>query len=104
MIIYDEQKNFSHTLGCKNKVSWFYDFSMRNCWNCFHNWVHQAATEPQESEEKADFQKIANWLAMKSKKICDLVMTAWFTLEEAPKIKSVNPKAKLLAGLTVNWV
>lgn len=82
---------------------------MSNCWNCFHNWVHQATTEPQESEQKADFPKIASWLAMKegiisSKKPYGLVMTAWYTPEEAKQIKSVNPKAKLLAGLTVNEV
>ncbi len=31
-------------------------------------------------------------------------MTAWFTPKKAEQIKSINPEAKLLAGLTVNWV
>ncbi|MBU0461009.1 MAG: putative glycoside hydrolase family 15 protein [Nanoarchaeota archaeon] len=66
--------------------------------------------DPEETyEEKADFPKIASWLAKKdeitaNKNPYDLVMTAWFTPEEAEQIKSTNPKAKILAGLSVNWV
>jgi hypothetical protein len=73
----------------------------------------QQETQPQkflqESEERADFPKIASWLAKKEeiisgKKPYDLVMAGWFTPEEARQIRSTNPKAKLLAGLTTNWV
>jgi len=53
--------------------------------------------------------KIASWLAKKeeiiaSRKPYDLVMTAWFTPEEAAQIRLQNPDVILLAGLTVNWV
>jgi hypothetical protein len=56
-----------------------------------------------------DYPKISSWLAKKdeiisSGKSFDLVMTAWFTLEEAVQIKSNNPNAKLLAGLSINWI
>jgi hypothetical protein len=55
------------------------------------------------------YPKIASWLAkkeeiIKSGKPYDLVMSSWFTPEEAEKIKSRNPNAKLLAGLTISWV
>ncbi len=52
--------------------------------------------------------RIASWLAKKddiiaSGKPFSLVMTAWFTPEEAAAIKKNNPDALLLAGLTLNW-
>ncbi|MBN1211578.1 MAG: hypothetical protein JXA92_03295 [candidate division Zixibacteria bacterium] len=52
---------------------------------------------------------IASWLAKKdeiiaSRKPYDMVMSGWFTPEEAHQIKSHSPEARLLAGLTVNWV
>ena len=55
------------------------------------------------------YPEIASWLAKKeeiidSGKPYSLVMTAWFTPEEAARVKSQNPDAKLLAGLTTNWV
>ncbi len=53
--------------------------------------------------------KIASWLAKKdeiiaSRKPYALVMSGWFTPEEAAQIKSFSPDALLLAGLSVNWV
>jgi hypothetical protein len=53
--------------------------------------------------------RIASWLAKKdeiiaSQKPYALVMSGWFTPEEASQIKAVSPKALLLAGLSVNWV
>lgn len=62
-----------------------------------------------EPEEAADYPKIASWLAKKeelieSKKPFDLVMSAWFTPEEATQLKANNPDALLLAGLTTTWV
>ncbi len=55
------------------------------------------------------FPKIASWLAKKdeitaSQKPYGLVMTAWFTPEEAAQIKTQNPDAVLMAGLSFNWV
>jgi hypothetical protein len=69
--------------------------------------VHKNGASKQT--KTADFPKIASWLAKKeeiiaSKKPYDLVMTAWFTPEEAEKIKRQNPNALLLAGLSLNWV
>ncbi len=63
----------------------------------------------QETGAEFNFPKIASWLAKKDEIIAgkhpyDLVMTAWFTPEEAEKIKVANPNAKILAGLSVNWV
>ena len=51
---------------------------------------------------------IASWLAKKeqliaSKKPYCMVMAGWFTPEEASQIKSINPDAILLAGLSVNF-
>ena len=75
-----------------------------------------SSTQPVENNKQSiwsgqygTYPKIASWLAKKdeiiaSKKPYDLVMTAWFTPEEAAMIKSQNPDAVLLAGLTVNWV
>lgn len=53
--------------------------------------------------------KIASWLAKKdqiiaSQKPYDLVMSGWFTPEEATALRAVNPNMKLLAGLSINWV
>ncbi len=67
----------------------------------------QEQTQSPEAK-KADFPKIASWLAKKeeiisSKKPYSLVMSGWFTQEEADEIKTTNPEAKLLAGLSVNW-
>ncbi len=65
--------------------------------------------ESERPDREADFPKIASWLAKKDEIIAgkhpyDLVMTAWFMPEEAEKIKEANPGAKILAGLSVNWV
>lgn len=62
-----------------------------------------------ESKPEENFPKIASWLSKKDEIIAGqhpygLVMTAWFTPEEAGKIKLANPGAKILAGLSVNWV
>jgi len=53
--------------------------------------------------------KIVSWLAKKeeiirSRKPYDFVMTAFFTPEEAKKIRAQSPNVKLLAGLSLNWV
>ena len=63
----------------------------------------------QATEKPVDFPKIASWLAKKdeiidSGKPFDLVMTAWVTPEEASGIRKNNPDAKILAGLTTNWI
>ncbi len=63
----------------------------------------------EETEETGDYPKIASWLAKKeelieSGKPFDLVMTAWFTPEEAAQLRDNNPDALLLAGLTTTWV
>jgi hypothetical protein len=55
------------------------------------------------------YPKLASWLGKKDeiiagKKPYDLVMTAWFTPEEAALLKSQNPGIILLAGLSLNWV
>lgn len=60
-------------------------------------------------QSSSDFPKIASWLAKKdeiieSNKPYDLVMTAWFTPEEASAIRQANPDVILLAGLSANWV
>ncbi|MFA5302930.1 MAG: putative glycoside hydrolase [Candidatus Nanoarchaeia archaeon] len=56
-----------------------------------------------------EFPKIASWLAKKdeiiaSEKPFSLIMSGWFTETEAANIKLINPNAKLLAGLSTNWV
>jgi hypothetical protein len=61
------------------------------------------------SKQSGTYPKIASWLAKKdeiiaSKKPYDLVMSSWFTPEEAAAIKAQNPNAVLLAGLSINWV
>ncbi len=55
------------------------------------------------------YPKIANWLAkkdeiIKNKRPYDLVMSGWFTPDEARKLKAINPNVKLLAGLSIAWV
>jgi len=64
---------------------------------------------PEVAEPVDDYPKIAVWLAKKDEVIAsgkpyDLVMTAWFTPEEASQIRAQNPDVKLLAGLTLNWI
>jgi len=55
------------------------------------------------------YPKIASWLAKKDEIITggkpyDLIMSGWFTPEESAQIKSQNPRAVILAGLSANWV
>jgi len=70
----------------------------------------EAAPAPaQPAELTNSHPAIASWLAKKDQLIAsgkpyDLVMAGWFTPEEASQLKSNNPGAILLAGLTVNWV
>jgi len=76
----------------------------------------ETAVEPESpqpvappAEISADYPKIASWLVKKDEIIAagkpyDLVMSGWFTPEESSMIKSVNPDAVILAGLSVNWV
>lgn len=69
----------------------------------------QSVNPVQEENEMIKYPKIASFLAKKddvinSEKAFDLVITGWITPEEASKIKSKNPDAILLSGLTVNWV
>ncbi|MFC2008964.1 putative glycoside hydrolase [Chloroflexota bacterium] len=70
----------------------------------------EAAPPPRLPAELANrHPAIASWLAKKDQLIAsgkpyDLVMAGWFTPEEASQLKSNNPGAILLAGLTVNWV
>jgi hypothetical protein len=61
------------------------------------------------SKHYGKYPKLASWLGKKDeiiagKKPYDLVMTAWFTPEEAALIKNQNPDVILLAGLSINWV
>ena len=56
-----------------------------------------------------EYPKIASWLAKKdeiiaSEKPFDLIMTGFVMPDEAEKIKSQNPNAILLAGLSTNWI
>jgi hypothetical protein len=65
--------------------------------------------QPVQSPEPQEYPKIASWLAKKDEIIASgrpyaLVMSGWFTPQEAEKIRSQNPRVLLLAGLTVNWV
>jgi len=65
--------------------------------------------EIDEPEKPQDFPKIASWLAKKeelieSQKPYDLVMSAWFTPEEAEDLRENNPDVLILAGLTTTWV
>lgn len=82
---------------------------------CVQQEKQPTPTKPAETIEPAQeipgprYPKIASWLAKKdeiinSGKPYDLVMTAWFTPEEAAQIKAQNPDAILLAGLSLNWV
>lgn len=63
----------------------------------------------EESKKPPDFPKIASWLAKKeelieSGKPYDLVMSGWFTPEEAAELRENNPDVLILAGLTTTWV
>lgn len=63
----------------------------------------------QEPDYLPEYPRIASWLAKKdeiiaSQKPYSLVMSGWFTQEEALLIKSHSPDAVLLAGLSINWV
>jgi hypothetical protein len=60
-------------------------------------------------EAASDYPKIASWLAkndelLESGKPYDLVMSGWFTPEEAAQYRANNPDVLLLAGLTTTWV
>ena len=68
-----------------------------------------SATLSPKPEPADGYPRIASWLAKKeeiiaSQKPYNLVMSGWFTAEEASQIRSQNPVALLLAGLSVNWV
>jgi hypothetical protein len=61
------------------------------------------------SGQLLEYPKIASWLAKKdeiiaSEKPYSLIMSGWFTPEESAQIKSRNPRAIILAGLSANWV
>jgi Hypothetical glycosyl hydrolase family 15 len=65
--------------------------------------------EIEETEKTPDFPKIASWLAKKeelieSQKPYFLVMSGWFTPEEAAELRENNPEVLILAGLTTTWV
>ena len=65
--------------------------------------------DSEESKKPPDFPKIASWLAKKeelieSGKPYDLVMSGWFTPEEAAELRENNPDVLILAGLTTTWV
>jgi len=53
---------------------------------------------------------LAIWLAKKNELIehdsaaYDLVMSAWFEPQESEEIRARHPSAKLLAGLSLNWI
>ena len=69
--------------------------------------VGELPEEPVEAGRQ--YPKIASWLAKKdelidSGKPYGMVMTAWFTPEEAAQLKAQSPDVKLFAGLTTNWV
>jgi len=69
-------------------------------------------SSPQEdnSTTVSKSPRLGLWLAKKSELIehesaaFDLVMTAWFEPGEAADIHKRHPSAKLLAGLSLNWV
>lgn len=66
-------------------------------------------TESLDPVEVSDYPKIASWLAkndelLESGKPYDLVMSGWFTPEEAGRYRENNPDVLLLAGLTTTWV
>lgn len=70
----------------------------------------EAPTQPQVPQmQVSEYPKIASWLAKKdeiiqSKEPYSLVMSGWFTPEEADQIKSQNPNSLFLAGLSTNWI
>jgi len=62
-----------------------------------------------DTETSHHTPNISSWLAKKdaiiaSEKPYDMVMTGWFTPEEALQLKSQNPNVLLLAGLSLNWI
>jgi hypothetical protein len=64
---------------------------------------------PREKIDTKHYPKIASWLGKKqeiiqSGKPYSLVMSGWFTPEEAGKLREQSPGVKLLAGLSLNWV
>jgi hypothetical protein len=66
-------------------------------------------TRPEQLEAAGNHPAIASWLAKKEQIIASgkpygLVMSGWFTPEEASQIRSANAAATLLAGLSVNFV
>ncbi len=68
-----------------------------------------AAVEATTGGKTSRTPKIASWLAkvdeiIASQKPYDLVMSGWFTAEQAAQIKKQNPDAIILAGISVNWV
>lgn len=59
--------------------------------------------------ENSNYPKIASWLAknddlLLSGKPYDMVMSGWFTPEEAEQYRENNPDVLLLAGLSTTWV
>ena len=69
----------------------------------------ETPVEIDEPEKPPDFPKIASWLAKKeelieSQKPYDLVMSAFFTPDEAEDLRENNPDVLILAGLTTTWV
>jgi hypothetical protein len=68
--------------------------------------AHPAETQPAVSVTARPL--VASWLAKKDELIAgakpyDIVMSGWFTPEEASQLKAHNPDALLLAGLSLNW-
>lgn len=62
-----------------------------------------------DDETNEQTPAIASWLAKKdaliaSNKPYDLVMSGWFTSEEALQLKSQHSNVLLLAGLSLNWI
>ena len=65
--------------------------------------------EAPEAGGASHYPRIASWLAKKDELIAsgkpyDLVMSGWFTPEEAAQFRMNNPDVLLLAGLTTTWV
>lgn len=71
--------------------------------------THSSSSPSTVDNKNCRYPRIASWLAKKDEIIASqqpyaLVMSGWFTPQEASQIKAVNPDALLLSGLTVNWV
>lgn len=65
-------------------------------------------TNSETTLARSEYPKIASWLAKKdgiisSGKPFDLIMTGFVMPDEAEEIRSQNPDAILLAGLSMNW-